>query len=99
MEIDSNATDSRYRLLLEIVQAANSHLDLVRVLEAITTTVRPVVRVDGAVVLATSSDGKVRPASVFVSPSAPAPPVNCRLPRRPPPGGCVSHLVDSRPKC
>ena len=74
METESNATDSRYRLLLEIVQAANSHLDLVRVLEAITTTLRPVVRVDGAVVLATSSDGNVRPASVFISPSAPAPP-------------------------
>ena len=30
---ESDVTESRYRLLLEIVQAANSHLDLVRVLE------------------------------------------------------------------
>lgn len=68
---EPHAADSRYRLLLEIVQAANSHLDLVRVLEAITTAVHPVVRVDGAVVLAASSDGMVRPASVFISPEAP----------------------------
>ena len=71
---DSNDTDSRYRLLLEIVQAANSNLDLVRVLEAITTAVRPAVRVDGAVVLATSSDGLVRPASVFIARETAAPP-------------------------
>ena len=70
----SDVTNSRYRLLLEIVQAANSHLDLVRVLEAVTAAVRPLVHLDGAVVLTRSRDGLVRPASVFVSPDATAPP-------------------------
>ena len=67
MEIrkESDVTESRYRLLLEIVQAANSHLDLVRVLEAVTAAVRPVVRVDGAVVLARSRDGLVRPSPLI----------------------------------
>jgi formate hydrogenlyase transcriptional activator len=104
---ESEVTASRYRLLLEIVQAANSHLDLVRVLEAITTAVRPVVHVDGAVVLTRSRDGLVRPASVFISPEASAPPappsvleyptdVPDEVPGLPFEGSLPEHVLDTR---
>jgi len=62
----THAADSRYRLLLEIVQAANSQLDLERVLEAIVHSVRPLVRVDGAAVLTSGKDGRVYPTTVFL---------------------------------
>jgi formate hydrogenlyase transcriptional activator len=42
----SGSGERRYRLLLEVAEAANSHLDLDGVLEVIATAVRPLVRVD-----------------------------------------------------
>ena len=37
----------RHRLLLEVAEAANSHLDLDGVLDALATGLRPLVHVDG----------------------------------------------------
>lgn len=42
----SGLTDRRYRLLLQVAEAANSHLDLDGVLEVLATALRPLVRVD-----------------------------------------------------
>jgi formate hydrogenlyase transcriptional activator len=90
----SEVTDSRYRLLLEIVQAANSHLELERVLEAIVRSVQPLVRVDGAAVLTIGSDGRVYPTTVFLD--SPAVTADDDPPGNPFAGSAAEYVRDTR---
>ena len=90
----SNLPDSRHRLLLEIAQAANSHLELERVLEAIVRAVRPLVRLDGAAVLAPAADSRVYPTTVFIA--CPLLTADEDPPGNPLAGSAAEHVRDTR---
>ena len=57
---DGTTHERNYRLLLEVAEAANAHLDLDRVLEAVSVALRPLVHVDAISVSILSGHDKVR---------------------------------------
>ncbi|MHB8077775.1 MAG: sigma 54-interacting transcriptional regulator [Candidatus Krumholzibacteriia bacterium] len=57
---------SRFEMLLKVSEAANSHLDLADMLEALAATVREVAPVDGIAVATIGADGIMMPYSVHV---------------------------------
>jgi hypothetical protein len=64
--LDPFSLEGRYRLLLQVAEAANSHLELSGVLEALAGALRLVVPLDGIGVVTVEGDDKVRPHAVHV---------------------------------
>jgi formate hydrogenlyase transcriptional activator len=63
------AAEQRYRLLLEVAEAANSHLDLDGVLEALATAVKPLIRVDGLGVATRADAEHIRLFAIYAQDS------------------------------
>jgi len=62
---DDPTRERNFRLLLEVAEAANSHLDLDGVLEALAGVVKPRVRVDAIGVATLSGDDRVRLLALY----------------------------------
>jgi formate hydrogenlyase transcriptional activator len=62
---DHATSERNYRLLLEVAEAANAHLDLDGVLESVSVALRPSVRVDALSVSILSGHDKVRLLALY----------------------------------
>lgn len=66
-QIDSKQDDADYyRRLLQVSEAANSHLELAGMLESLTAVMGSVVPLDGAGIVAVGDDGMLKPYSIHV---------------------------------